>query len=240
MFDILQGEHNNVKRFKREANIKLASLLKDNVDKDVYSIEKSVLEKSLDIIYEVTMLDEHEGISQDSVFDRIAKFDTTGLLSPLTLKDDEFSKPMETLDRYNLRDISICKDDKGIYYERAFIIKPIRQYHVESNKEVIVDGIPSTGKMKLYLTAGGVMTGEYFDKCYLHEATINRGIYNPKHPIQIPVSVIDVNGLEGVHVLDKREPKLKALMSFYNVEIKMDESKKSLYDIRKFIKLNNK
>ena len=62
--------------------------------------------------------------------------------------------------------------------------------------------------------------------------------YSIKNPIKIPVSSIEhTDSPDIVFVVDHREPKLKALMEFYNVPIEHDENVK--YNLRKFKKIKS-
>ena len=241
MFEITTFDSLILKQIKTEANIILASVIEKHGENSPEHVKEFVSLESL--VYIFATIDDCKnthGIDTKIIFDNINKIRTTGLLTPLTLSNDEFPPKDKVLNRYNNRCMSVVKDDGGIYYENAFVTKPIRYYEEESNKEVKVSECPSTGEGIIYLTAGGVTTGEYFDKCYLLPATIERGMYTPKDAIQVPVSIIKNTDGKLIATMDKREPKYNALKSFYQININTDDTIKSKYDIRKYEKIERK
>ena len=241
MFEITTFDSLILKQIKTEANIILASVIEKHGENSPEHVKEFVSLESL--VYIFATIDDCKnthGIDTKIIFDNINKIRTTGLLTPLTLSNDEFPPKDKVLNRYNNRCMSVVKDDNGIYYENAFVTKPIRYYEEESNKEVKVSECPSTGEGIIYLTAGGVTTGEYFDKCYLLPTTIERGMYTPKDAIQVPVSIIKNTDGKLIATMDKREPKYNALKSFYQININTDDTIKSKYDIRKYEKIERK
>ena len=77
------------------------------------------------------------------------------------------------------------------------------------------------------------MEEDYIHKCYLKDQ-INK--YIVKDPIKLPVSTIEYADKPYIiFFVDHREPKLKALMEFYNVPIEHDENIK--FNVRTFKKL---
>lgn len=241
MFEITIFDSLILRQIKTEANIILASVIEKYGENYPEHIKEFVSLESL--VYIFATIDDCKnthGIDTKIIFDNINKIRTTGLLTPLTLSNDEFPPKDKVLNRYNNRCMSVVKDDNGIYYENAFVTKPIKYYEEVSNKEVKVSECFSTGEGIIYLTAGGVTTGEYFDKCYLLPTTIERGMYTPKDAIQVPVSIIKNTDGKLIATMDKREPKYNALKSFYQININTDDTIKSKYDIRKYEKIERK
>lgn len=241
MFEITTFDSVLLKQIMTEANIVLASVInKYGENSKEHTKEYASLETLIHIFHTIEDVNKTFDINTKIIFDNINKIRTTGLLTPLTLSNDEFPPKDKVLNRYNNRCMSVVKDDNGIYYENAFVTKPIRYYEEESNKEVKVSECSSTGEGIIYLTAGGVTTGEYFDKCYLLPTTIERGMYTPKDAIQVPVSIIKNTNGKLIATMDKREPKYNALKSFYQININTDDTIKSKYDIRKYEKIERK
>lgn len=132
----------------------------------------------------------------------------------------------------------IQKHFKGIYNIKAYLLKIRRYYFVEKENKVceIEESFPDKNEIiheKLYISRGGIINGDYIHNCYLKHQT---GKYSIKDPIKIPVSSIEFkDSPEVIFFVDHREPKLKALMEFYNVPIEHDDKIK--FNVRTFKKL---
>ena len=125
-------------------------------------------------------------------------------------------------------------DYEGIYNLMAYKLKVRKAY--SNGKEIELPECFYKGETideKIYISRGGIINGDYVYKSYLKHQT---GEYRIKNPINIPVSVIEVeNDLDFIFFVDHREPKLKALMEFYNVTVHHDDNVK--YNVRNFKKL---
>ena len=84
---------------------------------------------------------------------------------------------------------------------------------------------------RIYITRGGVIAGEYINKCY-----IKHNNFYPRDPVIINCSRITNHDDIDIYTVDSRSPKLKVLKEFYNVSINIDDKYKHI-DIRKFKKL---
>ena len=158
--------------------------------------------------------------------------------SSINLSDENFNK----INRH-IRAWYIQKDNNGIYNVLAYTLKQRKVYLINSKgegNEIPLnnatlnpdgEGIDS----KIYISRGGIINGDYVYKSYLLNQIDN---YNIKDPIKIPVSTIKfTDSPDIIFVVDHREPKLKALMEFYNVPIEHDENVK--YNLRKFKKIKS-
>lgn len=158
--------------------------------------------------------------------------------SSINISNENFNK----INRH-IRAWYIQKDNNGIYNVLAYTLKQRKVYLINSkgegneiplNKATLNpngEGIDS----KIYISRGGIINGDYVYKSYLLNQKDN---YNIKDPIKIPVSTIEhTDSPDIIFVVDHREPKLKALMEFYNVPIEHDENVK--YNLRKFKKLKS-
>ena len=209
-------------------------------------ILKSSLEDFVEDSYEYNLINEIKTAIKTinnckysyAVLDYINKYYETGLLSPLTLHDDEFPFTGE-LNRVNKRynDIIQTPDD-DIIYRNAWIPKITHVYDVVNNKEVPI--FPDYCELleyktvPLYITRGGVCKGDYIIDCYLKQSTIDKHKFIPHSPIEIPCT-LEVSTNQYRYSVDAREPKLRALREFYDVrEVRIDYH----FDIRKYEKLN--
>ena len=127
----------------------------------------------------------------------------------------------------------------GIYNTLAYTGK-VRKFYIKDENDirqvpvgVIIDNDEEIIDERIYISRGGIINGDYIHKCYLKNQT---DFYNIKDPIKLPVSSIEEkNGVDFILFIDHREPKLKALMEFYNVSIEHDDNIK--FNVRTFNKL---
>lgn len=127
----------------------------------------------------------------------------------------------------------------GIFNVLAYTAK-VRKFYIKDENDIteapvgkIIKGEGEIIDERIYISRGGIINGDYIRFCYLKHQT---GNYSIKDPIKIPVSSIEENnGVDFILFVDHREPKLKALMDFYNVQIEHDCNIK--YNVRTFKKL---
>lgn len=127
----------------------------------------------------------------------------------------------------------------GIHNILAYTAK-VRKFYVKNENDIkevpvgkIIDGNGEIIDERIYISRGGIINGDYIHFCYLKHQT---GNYSIKDSIKIPVSSIEEeNDINFILFVDHREPKLKALMEFYNVTIEHDCNIK--YNVRTFKKL---
>ena len=127
----------------------------------------------------------------------------------------------------------------GIFNVLAYTAK-VRRFYIKNEDNItevpvgnIVKGEGEIIDERIYISRGGIINGDYIRFCYLKHQT---GIYSIKDPIKLPVSSIEEQeGINFILFVDHREPKLKALMEFYNVIIEHDINIK--YNVRTFKKL---
>lgn len=137
------------------------------------------------------------------------------------------------LDNENNKCIYIAKDEinNKWYYNRAYKIIVDKLYNLTNNEELYLPGKEELFNERIYITRGGVVSGEYINKCYIK----NLNFY-PRDPVTINCSRITNYEDINIYAIDSRSPKLKVLKEFYNVSINIDDKYKYI-DIRKFKKL---
>lgn len=137
------------------------------------------------------------------------------------------------LDNENNKCIYIAKDEinNKWYYNRAYKIIVDKLYNLTNNEELYLPGKEELFNERIYITRGGVVSGEYINKCYIK----NLNFY-PRDPVTINCSRITNYRDINIYTIDSRSPKLKVLKEFYNVSINIDDKYKYI-DIRKFKKL---
>lgn len=222
------------KKCKEEANIYLASLSSNH--NNYYQIKKDfddliLLSNTLDKISAVTTDNKVEIINK---LYRLTKF---GILSPLTLQDDEFINVGGST--RNKRFMHIYKIENTIYNEWAFNILIKKAYDDEFRLELKNTPILKECNHIVYISKGGIITGEYIKDCIIRPEL--KGKFSLQSIPNIPVSAIRYKKEDMVYdtfyVVDHREPKLKVLQEFYEVPIYTDEYIKGKFNIRKYQKL---
>lgn len=154
--------------------------------------------------------------------------------SSINLNKENFDKLGRHKRAWYIQD-NVC----GIHNVLAYTGK-VRKFYIKDENDikevpvgVIMDGDGEIIDERVYISRGGIINGDYIHLCYLKHQTNN---YSIKDPIKLPVSSIEEkNDVNFILFVDHREPKLKALMEFYNVPIEHDDSVK--YNVRTFKKL---
>ena len=155
--------------------------------------------------------------------------------SAINLSNENFDK----LGRHK-RAWYIQNNIAGIHNVLAYTGK-VRKFYIHKENDTIVE-VPvgvimdNDGEVideRIYISRGGIINGDYIHFCYLKN---QKDCYSIKDPIKLPVSSIEEEkGVNFILFVDHREPKLKALMEFYNVPIEHDDNIK--YNVRTFKKL---
>lgn len=237
VFIINSDDRNYCKKFKQEANIVLASL---DYNTPEYHRKLHYFKKILKVIeaIENTYIDNYD--DTEFILSTVTKIFTTGILSPLTLNDDEFEPLGDKMYADNIRYPHIYRDRKGrIYNNAAYKLLVKRRFDANEGIEVYTTpyspGLYNYNKIHIY--KGGIITGEYLGRCEIRKDVIDKHSFTIQSIINIPVIEL-FSGNSWIYAADHREPKLKVLREFYEVPIHVDEGVKSKhYDIRKFVKL---
>lgn len=165
---------------------------------------------------------------------------------PITFKIEDFAGCLHKRLTY------IHKINGNIINDNAYDAK-IRKYYNHLTKSEVtfqefVDECNNTELYKdvhnpIYISKGGVITGEYFNYAYFDHYTelVGVEVEIPKI-INIPVSLIyyiEHGTMFCFKVVDHREPTLKQLRASYRVKILMNEKVKSMkFNLRNYEKIN--
>lgn len=162
---------------------------------------------------------------------------------PISLQNEDFKGDSHIIAPY------IVKNGDFIINNKAY--KTINRTHYSHNDkreltygEGIMKSFKSVKNDNIYISKGGVITGEYINDArldYLDEIVNN---YTIPKTISIPVSTIFVekdNVIKAYLVVDHREPTFKRLFSCYRMKVLMDENVKSLkLNLRNYEKINKR
>ena len=160
---------------------------------------------------------------------------------PISLQNEDFKGNSHIIVPY------IVKNGDFIINTKAY--KTINRTHYSHNDkreltygEGIMKSFKSVKNDNIYISKGGVITGEYINDArldYLDEIVNN---YTIPKTISIPVSTIFVEKddvIKAYLVVDHREPTFKRLFSCYRMKVLMDENVKSLkLNLRNYEKIN--
>lgn len=228
--------------FKREANIMLASFKKDS---PTYTFNYCKFKKVLEVVKAIERISLQYEEDIDDILNIINTVWKKDILSPLTLKDDEFSDFDINGIANNLRYYNICKSNKVdsngnyfIYNRSAYKAIVRKQYDYDSNQQVEITKPDFNFSPTIYINKGGRLTGEQVCLCRIRPEIVNNHCYTIQSTVNIPVSAIYGKEIGVILTVDHREPKLKVLNEFYEVMTGQDNRTIILnMDIRKFKKL---
>lgn len=209
----------------------------------MYKIEKDNSDFMVFLKTELNKLEKDYGADYtDAIFNiiielvykhNIKSINYTDILNKVNRLVNNYPITSINLDNENNKCIYIAKDEinNKWYYNRAYKIIVDKLYNLTNNEELYLPGKEELFNERIYITRGGVVSGEYINKCYIK----NLNFY-PRDPVTINCSRITNYEDINIYTIDSRSPKLKVLKEFYNVSINIDDKYKYI-DIRKFKKL---
>ena len=234
-FLIHDGDSGLVIKLVREANILLASMDKNSSD---YEYKYYRLEDSINIMRAIDATEPQHDEDIQFILNTINTIWNKGILSPLTLENDEFEPYSNSHILHNLRYKHIIKFNGNIYNQNAYKVT-VRNSYNHINKCKIENPFEYIYlNPRIFISKGGVITGEYVQDCIIRQEIVDKHCFTIQSIINIPVSVIYISDNNYILVVDHREPKLKALRQFYDCPISIDDAIKNCKcNIRNYKKL---
>lgn len=222
----------------REANIVLASLPKDSPD---YIWNGERFDKAIRVMRSIESTEPQCDNDINFIINVINRIWNVGILSPLTLKDDEFLNYADSnghLCNTRYHDIYVDTNlNMSICNANAFNLYVRAAYSHDENKQIECTNEIVHKNHRIYISKGGVITGEYIERCIIRPDIIAKHSFTIQSIPNIPVCII-VDKDDSIYVVDHREPKLKALQQFYDVPINKDENITNRhYNLRKYNKI---
>lgn len=228
------GDMGLVINLVREANIILASLPKDSPD---YIWKQERLADAIEVMRSIEYTEPQHDDDINFILKTINTIWEKGILSPLTLKDDEFNIIEDVDEAINKRYRWIIKRGDKIYNNAAYKATIRKTYNHNLGIEEKCNIPPINFNPALYISKGGVITGEYICECQIRPKIVDKHSFVIQSIVNIPASTISVDN-RMICVVDHREPKLKVLNEFYNVSVGFDDTIKNMkLNIRKYKKL---
>lgn len=237
--------------FKHDAN---DSLLTHNIKRDyelaISNIQNEKSKETINIIY-TQLINVSKGFNNDidkDIFNTLIRmlsetfeYCTT---QPISLRNEDFKGNSHIIAPY------IVKNGNFIINTKAYKTINRTYYSHNNNKkelrygEGILKHLKSIKNDKIYISKGGVITGEYISDARLDNLEEIINYYIIPKTITIPVSTIFVEKddvIEEYLVVDHREPMFKKLFVNYQIKVLMDENVKLLkLNIRNYEKINKK
>lgn len=224
-----------------EANIMLASINKSSIE---YENKYNLLKESIDIMRNLHLKTNNKK-DIEFIFNTLNTIYNKGILTPLTLKNEEFNDYMTNNKYINKRYPYIYRDSNGKIYNSAAYKLYIRSAYdnvinsqIKCTPYITHSCINNDFNIPIFISKGGIITGEYIQQCEIRKDIIDKHHFTIQSIITIPVSVInDKDNI--IFIVDHREPKIKILKEFYEVPICINNDiKNKHYNLRKYIKIN--
>lgn len=152
------------------------------------------------------------------------KYLSSGVLFPLTLKEGEFSYVMPGLSM-NRRNSYVKWDTKGIYYDKAYTGVVLFAYDSFTGEKQFIDDTfehYNGDDNRIYIKIGRYITNHYFDKCYLHQSTVDSHNYTPGSPIKLNFYAYCYNK-KYILFVEANDRKFTALRNLYDLKIRKDD-----------------
>ena len=162
---------------------------------------------------------DNSGSSAPCEINFVEKLCSCGIISPLTLKDDEFQLIDSKGTCQNKRKSSIFKDPDGSIHDvDAFSKKPVGTYRFDTKAwEKNDKGI--TWHDGLFEHKDNVLTGRYFGICNIWYHEIDKG-YMPKSKRVIPCVEVEIAPDDWIMAVSADSTELLLLSCDYNIKWK--------------------
>lgn len=141
------------------------------------------------------------------------------IISPLRFTDDEWSRISFDGTCQNIRKYDVFKEPDGsIHYNGAFTKRPISRYNFDT-KEWTDNKNPICWRGGLFECKNNVLTGRYFNTCYLQQRDIING-WTPKPTINIDCVEIEIAPDNWIMAVDTNDLDLTYLSLSYDIQWK--------------------
>lgn len=142
-------------------------------------------------------------------------------ITPLTLNEDEFEQSVGSEMLYvNKRYNRIYKYLNKIFVTNAYSIYPS---HILSTKtkEVFPFSTDLSWKNDVFETKQMVLTGRYFNTCYIKESQIKSGCYIPFNTIKLKGIKVEIKEFVSIMTIDCENSNLIRLSNLYDIDWKI-------------------
>lgn len=154
-------------------------------------------------------------------------------ITPLTLNEDEFEQSVGSEMLYvNKRCNKIYKYLNKMFVINAYSISP--QYILSiKTKKLLHFSTDLSWKNDVFETKDGVLTGRYFNACYIKECQIKSGYYIPFNTIKLKGVKVEIKEFISIMTIDCENSDLIRLSNLYDIDWKItnDFKNKHINDI---------
>lgn len=142
-------------------------------------------------------------------------------ITPLTLKEDEFEQSISSKILYvNKRYNRIYKYLNKMFVINAYSISP--QYILSiKTKKLLPFSTDLSWKNDVFETKDGVLTGRYFNTCYIKECQIKSGYYIPFNTIKLKGVKVEIKEFIAIMTIDCENSYLIRLSNLYDIDWKI-------------------
>lgn len=141
-------------------------------------------------------------------------------ITPLTLNEDEFEQSIVSKILYiNKRYNKIYKYLNKMFVTNAYSISS--QYILSiKTKKLLPFSTDLSWKNDVFETKDGVLTGRYFNTCYIKERQIKSGYYIPFNTIKLKGVKVEIKEFISIMTIDCENSDLIRLSNLYDIEWK--------------------
>lgn len=145
-------------------------------------------------------------------------------ITPLTLKEDEFEQSISSKILYiNKRYNKIYKYLNKMFVINAYSISP--QYILSiKTKKLLPFSTDLSWKNDVFETKDGVLTGRYFNTCYIKECQIKSGFYIPFNTIKLKGTKVEIKEFIAIMTIDCENSDLIRLSNLYDIDWKTNNT----------------
>lgn len=145
-------------------------------------------------------------------------------ITPLTLKEDEFEQSISSKILYiNKRYNKIYKYLNKMFVINAYSISP--QYILSiKTKKLLPFSTDLSWKNDVFETKDGVLTGRYFNTCYIKECQIKSGSYIPFNTIKLKGTKVEIKEFIAIMTIDCENSDLIRLSNLYDIDWKTNNT----------------
>lgn len=180
----------------------------------------------IDIIEIISIINEHVKRNSSISYELfvINKLYDKTPITPLSLKEDEFEQSIVSKILYiNKRYNKIYKYLNKICFTNAYSISP--QYILSTKtKKLLPFSTDLSWKSDVFETKQGILTGRYFNTCYIKECQIKSGYYIPFNTIKLKGVKVEIKNFIYIMTIDCENDDLIRLSNLYDIDWKTNNT----------------
>lgn len=161
---------------------------------------------------------ENSGFSAGFEINMVKQLCSYNVLTPLKFTDDEWEKCNFGNLYQNKRKSDVFKRDGKIEYLHAYVVKTTKNYNCETKEWTNIEN-PGYWQAGIFETVNGVLTGNYFDICYIDNIDKEKG-WMPKDTVKVECNEIEMLSGNCIFCTEKDNVNIQLLRVMYNIGYK--------------------